>query len=92
MSELCATIQNVHNRLTTESGVTFMENTIGETLVELRGDRTQEEVAKAIGVTKSAISMYENNERIPRDEIKRKMAAYFNVSVERIFFAERVHL
>lgn len=69
-----------------------MKNTIGETLVELRGDRTQEEVAKAIGVTKSAISMYENNERIPRDEIKRKMAAYFNVSVEGIFFAERVHL
>lgn len=69
-----------------------MENTIGETLIRLRGDRTQEEVAKAVGVTKSAISMYENNERIPRDEIKRKMAAYFKVSVERTFFAEKVHL
>lgn len=69
-----------------------MENTIGETLIKLRGDKTQEEVAKAVGVTKSAISMYENNERIPRDEIKRKMAAYFNVSVEKIFFAEKVHL
>lgn len=66
-----------------------MENTIGETLIKLRGDRTQEEVAKAVGVTKSAISMYENNERIPRDEIKRKMAAYFKVSVERIFFCRK---
>lgn len=70
----------------------FMGNTIGETLIKLRGERTQEEVAKAVGVTKSAISMYENNERIPRDEVKRKMAAYFNVSVEKIFFAEKVHL
>ncbi|MFP5528347.1 helix-turn-helix transcriptional regulator [Peptococcus simiae] len=63
-----------------------MSDNLGGILVALRGDRTQEEVAKAIGVTKSAISMYENNERVPRDEIKRRIAVYFNTSVENIFF------
>lgn len=40
---------------------------IGQTLIKLRGNRTQEEVAKAIGISKSALSMYERGERIPRD-------------------------
>ena len=49
-------------------------------------DRSREEVAKAIGISVSAISMYENGERIPRDSIKIKLAAYFNKSVQEIFF------
>ena len=38
---------------------------IGERLLKLRGDRSREEVAKAVGVSTSAMSMYENGERIP---------------------------
>ena len=60
--------------------------TIGKRLTELRGEKTQEEVAKACDISSSAISMYENGDRIPRDEIKRKLANYFNVSVESLFF------
>ena len=45
---------------------------IGERLKELRGSRSQKEVADACGVTDMAISLYESGERIPRDEIKRK--------------------
>jgi hypothetical protein len=59
---------------------------IAERLTQLRGDRSREEVAKAIGISVSAISMYENGERIPRDSIKIKLAAYFNKSVQEIFF------
>ena len=59
---------------------------ISERLTQLRGDRSREEVAKAIGISVSAISMYENGERIPRDSIKIKLAAYFNKSVQEIFF------
>lgn len=60
-------------------------------LRRLRGDKTQEEVADAIGVTKSAWAMYERGERTPRDEIKVKIAKYFGVTVEELFFAEVEH-
>ena len=59
---------------------------VAERLTQLRGDRSREEVAKAIGISVSAIYMYENGERIPRDSIKIKLAAYFNKSVQEIFF------
>lgn len=61
---------------------------IGDTLVELRGQKTQAEVAKDLGITVSALSMYENNNRIPRDEIKIKIANYYKKSVEEIFFTQ----
>ena len=61
---------------------------IGARLRELRGDRSQNEIADAIGVTSMAISLYENGERIPRDEIKRAIAKFFGVTVESIFYAD----
>lgn len=59
---------------------------ISNRLVELRGDKTQEEVAKACGISTSALSMYENGSRIPRDEIKIKLARYYKRTVQFIFF------
>ena len=59
----------------------------GEVLKELRGQRTQEEIAKEIGITQSSWAMYERNERRPRDEVKVKIARYFHKTVEEIFFA-----
>lgn len=59
---------------------------VAERLTQLRGNRSREEVADAVGVSVSAISMYENGERIPRDAIKIKLADYFNKSVQEIFF------
>lgn len=63
----------------------------GEILRELRGSRTQENIAKAIGVTKSSWAMYEQNERSPRDEVKIKIANYFGKTVQEIFFASQRH-
>ncbi len=60
---------------------------IGDRLIKLRGDRTQAEVAKACDISLSAIAMYERGERIPRDEIKIKLARFFNVTVESLFYA-----
>lgn len=60
---------------------------IGMELVRLRGSRTQEEVAKALGISLSAIGMYERGERIPRDEIKIAIAKYYDKTVQSIFFA-----
>jgi transcriptional regulator len=59
---------------------------IGEKLKKLRGEKKSKDVAKAIGITISALSNYENDYRIPRDETKRKIAKYYKKSVEEIFF------
>lgn len=59
---------------------------IADKLIELRGNRSQEEVAKAINISISALSMYENGSRIPRDEVKIKLAKYYGKSVQFIFF------
>lgn len=59
---------------------------IARRLVALRGNRSQEEASKAMGVSKSALSMYETGQRIPRDEIKVKIAAYYGKSIQSIFF------
>lgn len=60
---------------------------IAEKLISLRGDKSREEVAKANGISVSALVMYETGKRIPRDEIKLSLARYYNSSVEEIFFA-----
>ena len=61
--------------------------TIGRRLTQLRGTRTLETVAKAIGISQSALSMYETGNRIPRDEIKIAIAKFYEISVEELFFA-----
>ena len=63
---------------------------IGKTLAALRKARgeTLSDVAKAVGLTQNAISMYEIGARIPRDPIKKKLSQHFNVSVEHIFFGD----
>ena len=59
---------------------------IGALLKQLRGKRTQREVAEDLNISVAAVSMYEVGQRIPKDDIKRKFAAYYNKSVEQIFF------
>ena len=60
--------------------------TIGQKLIKLRDNKEIEDVANAIGVSKQAIWNYENDKRIPRDDIKKKIADYYKTSVENIFF------
>lgn len=64
---------------------------VGIRLSQLRGDISREKLAKDIGVSVSAISMYENGERVPRDAIKIKIAEYFGKSVQEIFFDPKCH-
>ena len=58
---------------------------MNEKLIALRVNRTQEEVAKALGISVSALSMYEQGNRVPRDEIKIRMAEYYGISLESLF-------
>lgn len=66
--------------------------TFAEKLVIARGNRTREEVAAAVGVSVSAIGMYEAGARVPRDEIKVRFASYFNTTVQELFFDEKCHV
>ena len=59
---------------------------IGERLKRLRGTRTLKEVSECIGISESALSMYENGARVPRDEIKIKLAKYYKKTIQSIFF------
>lgn len=59
---------------------------IGKKLVMLRGNRPIQIIAQMLGISPSALSMYENGNRIPRDEVKIKIAHLYNTSVEEIFF------
>ena len=59
---------------------------IAKRLIELRGEKTQFEVAKEVGISLSALAMYETGNRTPRDEIKIKLAKYYGITVESLFF------
>ncbi|MCI6853829.1 MAG: helix-turn-helix transcriptional regulator [Firmicutes bacterium] len=64
---------------------------MAQKLRALRGKRTQAEVAAAVGITTSAYAMYEQGERIPRDDTKVRLANYFNQSINFIFFDDNTH-
>ena len=68
-----------------------INKTIGMILRDLRGDKTQEEIATALGITKSSWAMYERDERVPRDEVKIRIAKYFGKSVQEIFYTQFEH-
>lgn len=61
---------------------------IGERLAKLRGNKSQAKVAQDIGIAPTTLSMYENGERTPRDNIKLRIANYYGVTVESIFFTK----
>lgn len=61
---------------------------IGQKLRELRGIRTATGVAKAVGISTSALLAYETGERTPRDEVKKSLCNYYGVTVGEVFFPE----
>lgn len=60
--------------------------TSGEKLRNLRGKNSRRKVAEELGISYSSYVKYERNERIPRDDIKTKIAKYYRTSVQDIFF------
>lgn len=63
--------------------------TIGLKIKNLResNNLTQEEFCKKVDITQSALSNYENGLRIPRDEVKLRIARCFDTSIEAIFYS-----
>ncbi|SFK73927.1 DNA-binding transcriptional regulator, XRE-family HTH domain [Bacillus sp. 5mfcol3.1] len=64
---------------------------VAENLLNLRNGKTREEVAEEIGISVSTLQMYENAKRIPRDSIKVKLANFYGVTVQSIFFDYQQH-
>lgn len=65
---------------------------IGARLRDLRGQTPRPVVAEAVGISVSALQMYENGARVPRDQTKMALARYYGKSVEDIFFAAEPHI
>lgn len=57
-------------------------------LVELRKSNniSRKQMAEDLGLSYHTISSYEEGVRIPRDEIKKQIAEYFDTTVQDIFF------
>jgi len=64
---------------------------IGQKIKELRNasNMSAEELARKIGTSSSAVNMYECGQRLPRDEVKIKIAELFGMKVETIFYPEK---
>lgn len=63
----------------------------GKQLKKLRQEAglTQKQLASQIGITKSVISFYELQERIPSPEVLVKLAAVFHVSTDYLLGIEK---
>lgn len=61
---------------------------VGDRLKQARGDRSRSEIAERAGVSISAIQMYEDGKRMPRDMVKIRLAHVLGVSVADIFYPE----
>lgn len=59
---------------------------VARRLRQLRGDRTQRQIAQETGVSPMAISQYESGKRLPRLPIMVRLSRVFGVSVEDLFF------
>nr|DAR79253.1 MAG TPA: helix-turn-helix domain protein [Caudoviricetes sp.] len=65
----------------------------GEKIKQLRQSKylSQSQLASQLGVSTSAISQYETEVRIPRDEVKIRIAEFFETEVAHIFFLNKFH-
>lgn len=68
--------------------------TSGQMLRQLRSNRklSLDQTAQDLNISKSALAMYERDERIPRDQVKLRIAEYFKVSVESLFYYPDEHI
>ena len=58
-------------------------------LQDLRNEKglTQEQASKVFGITKEYLSMLENGDRNPSDNLKKKMAKLYDCDIADIFLA-----
>ena len=57
-------------------------------LRKIRGNRSQEEVALQLGITRQMLGAIETGQRNPSLEVAKRIAEFYNVSIDEIFFEE----
>jgi len=62
---------------------------MNQKLIELRGDKTQVEVAGALKISPSALRSYELYGVTPKRDKMIKLANYYGVTVQELFFSEQ---
>lgn len=69
-----------------DGGEKMNKDIISKRLLALRGNIPREKVCADLHISFSAMQSYENGTRIPKDEVKIKIANYYGKSVQSIFF------
>lgn len=59
-------------------------SSLAKRIKQLREEKqlTQEQFGKIFGIVKSTVSLYESGKSTPDDELKKRIAEYFNVSLD----------
>lgn len=57
-------------------------------LKRVEKDLSQKEIAKELGISREVISKYEIGRSIPKPEVMKKLADYFEMTVDELFFKE----
>lgn len=58
---------------------------LGDSLKKLRGKRTQQEIAKALGISRARYAHYENDIRQPDYDTLQQLADFFDVPIDTLF-------
>ena len=66
-------------------------NMKNEVMISLRGEKTQREIAKKLDVPLSTYAMIETGHRFPRRDLQLKLADFFGVTVDELFFTKNDH-
>lgn len=61
-------------------------------MAKLRGDRSLHRMAKELNIPYSTYAMIESGHRFPRKELAMKLANFFGVTVDELFFAKNDHV
>lgn len=60
--------------------------TVAERLRKARGMETRKSVCKAVGISVSALGMYEQGRRFPGRDTMKKLAEHYRTTVQALFF------
>lgn len=52
---------------------------------------SQRQVADAVGISQSSYAMIEGGHRHPRKDVEKKLADFFGVTVDELFFSQHNH-
>ena len=61
------------------------KESVADKLIHARGSLNKQTVCDAVGISENALSAYESGLRIPRDEIKTRLAFFYGKSVAELF-------